>query len=474
MKKERTARKVTVAEGVSVLVFMATVMCVGSAIMGFSVQTLMTICCAFTLLVAYRCGWTWSDFANEMKETVGGMVPMFMLILGIGFLIGGLCYCGTVPVLVMWLANAINAKFILFLSFLLPGIMSYCIGSNFAPTGTIGVIMFSVAQIQGIPLGLVAAAVLSGANIGQYMSPLADNPNMVAGLMNVSVYDLHKKAYSITVPSVIVAAALFLVLGLRFGGGEEAVAASVAEFATAVQSNFNVSILVLIPLIMALVLSFLKVNSVIMLYASGIVAYVMGLFLQPFDFNGMVNVMWNGFSTDMCAGTITDSIAGLVNRGGMNSMSSCVIFTTIALVNVSMIKAIGALDIFGASLFKKCTSRGSMTLGGALFTTVICCATTDTYPSNVIATSFLKEHYEKAGIEPAKAAAMISIITNSMCSLVVPWSFGVIYCTGVMGVGVWEYMPYSFLAYALVLFMILFGYLGIGYNKNYKAEANKD
>ena len=52
-----------------------------------------------------------------------------------------------------------------------------------------------------------------------------------------------------------------------------------------------------------------------------------------------------------------------------------------------------------------------------------------------------------------------------------PWSFGVIYCTGVMGVGVWEYLPYSILAFSLIAIMVILGFLNIGYKEKDEAKA---
>lgn len=82
-----------------------------------------------------------------------------------------------------------------------------------------GLAMVGIAATTSIPVPLVVGAVVSGAWLGDKMSPLSDTTNLASGVSKVPLYaHIHSMQYT-TLPAAVVALILFTIAGLYYSGG---------------------------------------------------------------------------------------------------------------------------------------------------------------------------------------------------------------------------------------------------------------
>ena len=62
-------------------------------------------------------------------------------------------------------------------------------GTSFGSVATMGLAMVGIAATTSIPVPLVVGAVVSGAWLGDKMSPLSDTTNLASGVSKVPLYD---------------------------------------------------------------------------------------------------------------------------------------------------------------------------------------------------------------------------------------------------------------------------------------------
>jgi Na+/H+ antiporter NhaC len=91
------------------------------------------------------------------------------------------------------------------------------IGSSWTTAGTIGVGLTGVAAAIGVSPAITAGAVVSGAYLGDKLSPLSETTVLTAQLVGVRVDDHIKRQAWTSVPAFVIAFVVLLVLGLVKG-----------------------------------------------------------------------------------------------------------------------------------------------------------------------------------------------------------------------------------------------------------------
>ena len=249
-KQKKLHRAPTVFEAVFTIVCMIAVIGIGNGVLKFDLKMMLVVCTAINMLMAWRCHASWQEVQDGIVAKITSMGGCFLILLGIGFLIGSCMISGTMPLLVSWLAGLISPKYCLVLSFILLSILAVAIGSSFAAMGTLGVVMFSVADLQGIPVGMAAAAVICGSWFGQYISPVADVVNCAAQINEMSTYELIKDMIKPLGIATVITIIWFFVLGLNNTGYSADSMEKVNAFVADVNANFNTNPILILPIVL--------------------------------------------------------------------------------------------------------------------------------------------------------------------------------------------------------------------------------
>ncbi len=85
-------------------------------------------------------------------------------------------------------------------------------------SGTAGIAMMAIGEGLGLPLPLVAGAVLSGAYFGDKLSPLSDSTVLAASMAKVDVIAHVRAMLVLDVPAYIITSIMFTVAGWMYGG----------------------------------------------------------------------------------------------------------------------------------------------------------------------------------------------------------------------------------------------------------------
>lgn len=465
MSKKSVRHLPTTFEAYGIILLMILILGIGSAILGIEIKVLLMLCAAINLLLAKKCGNTWNDSIFLFSQKIADLSGTFIVMIGIGFVIGAWMISGTAPALVNWLSKLIAPKFILLLSFLLTGIMSSLIGSSFATMGTLGIVMFSTAIAQGIPAGMAAAAVICGSNVGQYISPLADCVSYISGINKIDIYEYIKNFALPVVISVIISAIFYFFYGIRFGAGRTN-ADSIITLQQNISENFNLNIVVVIPLVLALIMCFLKITPAIVLFCSGIVAIFIAIFVQNASLFDCTTAVWYGFdSASMLEGTeISQDFASFLDRGGVYSMSDGILFILIAMLTMSILEQSGVFTVIQNTLLKGATSINKLASITALFGSMFTVVTCDSYTTSAVMATSLRKMYVDAGYHPKKIAS-IGTAWCFMVEQILPWSFLAVYSASVYGVQVLDYVPGCIFYYSVALVTLLLTYMGVDNKK---------
>ena len=458
--KVRDKRPPSGIEAFGAIAIMIAILVVGSAIMGFEVKVLLVMCAASNAILAFRCGYTWDEIVALYSKKIADLSGTLVIMIAIGMVIGAWMISGTAPTLVSWLSRLIDPSHILMFSFILTAIMSCLIGSSFATMGTLGIVMFSASIAEGIPSGMAAAAVICGANVGQFVSPLADVTTYVSGVNGISLYDHIKQLAAPTIISCIVSIVAFYFIGRGHSLSSDALVA-VQELDQSIASTFVLNPVVIAPVILAIALCFFGINPAIVLFSSSVVAVIIAFFVQGQPIDACIAALWSGFdSQTMLSDTlITPDYADFLNRGGAASMGDSILFILVAMLAMSALELTGTFEVMQGVLFKKKLTIRPLAIVTAGCAGLFTVATGDSYTTTAMLASSLRGMYIVAGYQPRKIACLGTAWCFSI-EQVLPWSFIALYSASVYGVRIGDFAPGCIFYYSMMvttLFMTLMG-----------------
>lgn len=464
--KKRVKRKPTTVEALSGLMFLLAIIVVGNVWLGLSVELMFILATFFVGGIGWRCGFTYKEMKDGMIRSVADNAEMLCIMLGIGFVIGSWVFSGTVPVMIAWLAELISVQYVLVLSFLFCGIIAAIIGTSSATMGTIGVIMLSVATVQGVPPGIAAASVICGSFIGQVTSMLADMVNYNAALTGNTPQSLIRMCLPAESVGILVSAGFFFLAGMRMETSSDPNAmGSIDLLVENVFLGFKSSPIVLIPIAVLFLLVLKKVDVVPTLFLAGLSALAVGLFYQGFSIQDAFQAAYSGFKPSMLTipeGTpLMEEFTSLVTRGGMYSMSDFLISIPIMMAYCGMLATTGSAEVASQALFREVKKPGNAIAANTLSALFLCASTGSVMAPGVLGSKMFSGIYEKVGLS-RKNLAVSYQFACTMGALLFPWCAVTVYAQSVIKVPSVEWVPYLTLVYIPILAHIVFGYLGIG------------
>jgi NhaC family Na+:H+ antiporter len=259
-------------------------------------------------------------------------------------------------------------------------------------------------------------------------------------------------------------------MGLSTGGGSTAEATAKAQKELA--AVFHIAPVCLLPLVLLVVLSILRVPPFIAIFGTAIASCALAPFTQPQIVEHFVgkpeqNVVLNAIEASYKAlgeGFTLESgnekINTLFSGGGMASMLTTVWLIFGALSFAAIMEAAGFLDRLIAPLVERARSAGwliATVVGTCVGLNIVA---GDQYVADVMPSRAYRESFAANGLAPRMLSRTVED-SGTVTSPLVPWNSCGAYMTGVLGVPTIEYLPYAFFNIINPLMALLFGFTGL-------------
>jgi NhaC family Na+:H+ antiporter len=222
MSAPRTSPALSLAEALLPLVVMLLLFAGGVLVLPLSSELIVVVLLGAAAVaggVAVRQGATWDDIQRAAGEKLAAVLPVVLILIAIGALIGTWMLSGTIPLLVYWGVSLVDPRFLALTAFLTTALMSTFTGTSWGSASTLGVAMVATGAALGAPLPLVAGAVVSGAYFGDKMSPLSDSTIIAAVAARADLYRHIRHMLYTAGPSFV---ACLIVYGLAQGARSRA------------------------------------------------------------------------------------------------------------------------------------------------------------------------------------------------------------------------------------------------------------
>ncbi|GGD52382.1 Na+/H+ antiporter NhaC [Lacimicrobium alkaliphilum] len=432
-------------------------------------QIALLLAMGVAAIIGLKNGFTWKEIEEGIVHGISLSLGAVLILLSVGALIGTWLLSGTVPMLIYYGLKLLDPSFFYAATCIICAIVAMSIGSSWTTAATVGVALIGVANGMGMSEAVTAGAIVSGAYFGDKISPLSETTNLAPAVAGTELFEHIRYMLWTTIPSFILAVLLFVIVGLNASG--QASLEKIDKMQRLLEANFELSPVLLVPLIVLLALAIRKVPAFPTVSIGALLGGLWAAWFQPDVVQNLaqqgregwlasVTVVWTSLFNGVTLDTGNADLDDLLSGGGMSSM-----LNTIWLIICAM--SFGAV-VEKTGLLKRVVTvflRGAKTAGGMVTRTMLTCLgtnliTADQYMSIVMPGRMYKEEFAKRGLHQLNLSRSLED-GGTLTSPLIPWNTCGAYMHSVLMVSPLEYIFFAFFNLINPVLAIIYAYLGI-------------
>ncbi len=401
-------------------------------------------------------GFKWSFLQDALMAGGSSVLGAVLIMIFVGMTTGVWMACGSVPSMLYYGLELINPKFFCPIAFLICALTSLATGTSWGTAATMGVALIGVGGGLGIPLGLVAGAVISGAHVGDKLSPLSDTTLLSSASTKTNLFDHIVSMLYTTVPISVICLVLYSVLGYKYGSQALNIE-QIEVIKTGIATDLNISPWMLIPPALVIILSVKKVPATASFGIGIVFSVIWGMIFQGESLNDMFNYAINGYVSQ----TGVEGVDSLLSRGGAVGMASTIYVSILAGMFAGLLDKMTILSTLMTKVKKVVHTPGNL-----IATTVAACVALmvgggGQYCTLTLPGVAFRESYDELDVNSAVLSRTMED-TGTLIGSIIPWDVSAIFFATALGVATLEYLPFAFLPLITPFLAIIGGYLGYG------------
>ncbi len=395
-------------------------------------------------------GVTYANMQKAMADSLMSSVGALYLFFFIGILVTALLISGAIPSLIYYGTLLMSAKYFYVSVFLITGIIGVALGSSLTTVATLGVAFMGIGEAFDANLMVTAGAIVSGAFLGDKMSPLSDTTTIAAATVDVDLFEHIKNMLRTTVPALIICCGLYIYLSVSndasIGNVER-----IQHFRLALEKTGLVHWVSLLPFALLVVLAVLRVPAVMAMIYTSLLAVVIAQFLGYNDFAKYGAYFFSGFEPNKDWGP---DLVRMFSRGGLNNMFFTLTIVVLAVSMGGLLFALGVIPRLLKSISEWLSSRMRATIAVATTSVGVNILIGEQYLSILLAGETFKPIYDRLKLERKHLSRTLED-AGTVVNPLVPWSVCGVFIANQLNVSVIDYLPYAFFCYLSVLMTLV-------------------
>ena len=397
--------------------------------------------------------------ADNLKSVTGAI----LILLFVGALAGTWLISGVIPAMIYYGLQILHPSIFLPACVIICALISLATGSSWTTSATVGIALIGIGKALGIPVGMVAGAVLSGAYFGDKLSPLSDTTNLAPAMAGAELFTHIRYMTHTTVPSILVTLIVFIILGIGFSGDGTA---NSQELLAAMNEVFTINLLLFIVPIIVIVMIVRKTPPLVALFVGTILGTIAALIFQQelllslsgeskLSVYGTYQVIIDAITVSTEIETTSAALTDLFQSGGMEGMLGTIWLIICAMVFGGVMDAIGALSTISAALLSIAQSTFQLFASTVASCLTINITASDQYLSIVVPGKMFEKAYKDRGLAPENLSRTLED-SGTVTSVLIPWNTCGAYQSGVLGVDVSQYFFYAIFNWLSPFMTLLF------------------
>ena len=235
----------------------AAIMLGGIYLWDIPISILLLLETIFTGIVAIAKKTPYDQLQKAVFDSISAIISPILILLLIGGLVASWIMCGTVPTLIYIGLKSIDPGIFFLITFLMCSLTSMLIGTSWGTISTLGIAFMGISNGLGAAPVYTVSAIVSGAILGDKMSPLSSSVALACQLTGCGPIENMKTLMRTNIPCFILTLILYGYIGFSAQStGSSSVDTS--ALLNALTEEFTINILTLLPPALLIVLILLK------------------------------------------------------------------------------------------------------------------------------------------------------------------------------------------------------------------------
>ena len=451
-----------------VLLLSYNVLVYGDDALGGSNQFILLLGAAVAGIVGFYYKIGYQKMIDKVAENLQSVTGALLILLFVGALAGTWLISGIIPAMIYYGLQILHPSIFLPACIIICAIISLATGSSWTTSATVGIALIGIGKVLGIPVGMVAGAVISGAYFGDKLSPLSDTTNLAPAMAGGELFSHIKYMTLTTIPSIIITLVVFFILSLTQSTSG---AADTETLMLAIEEKFTITpwlfiipgtvILLIIkksPPLIALLIGTLLGGLFAIVFQSKILLEINESSILSFEV--AYRAIMNSITISTEINTSNTLLNDLFTSGGMEGMLGTIWLIICAMVFGGIMDAIGALERVSNALLNWAQTTFQLFASTVASCLAINLTASDQYLAIVIPGKMFAKAYKDRKLAPENLSRTLED-SGTVTSVLIPWNTCGAYQSGVLGVDVGDYFVYAIFNWLSPFMTLLFAAFNI-------------
>ena len=439
----------------------------GDDALGGSNQFILLLGGAVAAMVGFGQKISYKQMLQQVAENLKSVTGAILILLFVGALAGTWLVSGIIPAMIYYGLQILHPTFFLAACIIICALISVATGSSWTTSATVGIALIGIGKAMGLPVGMIAGAVISGAYFGDKMSPLSDTTNLAPAMAGGELFSHIRYMTITTVPTILVTLVVFLIIGFT---QETTAVAQTEPLLLAIKERFSINPILFIVPVFVVVLIARKTPPLVALLIGTLLGAVFALLFQrpllaelageaQLDMTAGYKVLMDTITVSTVVETTNPMLNDLFQSGGMAGMLGTIWLIICAMVFGGIMDAIGALKAISAALLNWAESTFQLFASTVVSCLAINVTASDQYLSLVVPGKMFEQAYKDRNLAPENLSRTLED-SGTVTSVLVPWNTCGAYQSGVLGVSVADYFIYAIFNWLSPFTTLLFAAIG--------------
>lgn len=389
-------------------------------------------------LVGIVGGRSWQELEKGAAASITRALPALFILLMVGTLVGLWMLSGTIPYIIYYGLQLLVPEVFYVAAVLLSAVVAISIGSSWTTAGTVGISLVGIAAASGLSVPVTAGAVISGAYFGDKLSPLSDTTNLAAAVTTTELFEHIRFLLWTTIPALLIALIFFGYLSAT--AAAEIDSSRIAIISAAIAANYELSPILLLPLIVTLGLAAFRKPAFTSLLIGAATAGFVALFSQPQLFvDNALQTVWSVAANGFESSTENAMLDDLLSRGGMESMLNTVWLIIAAMFFGGMMETSGSLKVMTRYLLMGVSSGPALLRRAGLTSFASNFITSDQYLAIALPSRMYAARFNDMNLKSKNLSRVLEDY-GTVTSVLIPWNTCGAFMAATLGVATQDYL----------------------------------
>jgi NhaC family Na+:H+ antiporter len=410
----------------------------------------------------------YTEMLEKVADNLKSVTGAILILLFVGALAGTWLIGGIIPAMIYYGLQILHPTIFLPACVVICALISLATGSSWTTSATVGIALIGIGKALGVPVGMVAGAVLSGAYFGDKLSPLSDTTNLAPAMAGADLFTHIRYMILTTVPSILVTLVVFIILGFGFSTSSTPDSQYLLQ---AIDKVFIIHGALFIVPAVVIYLIVKKTPPLVALFIGTLLGVVSALIFQQdlvqllsgettLSAVGAYRVVIDAITVSTEIQTTVPTLTDLFQSGGMEGMLGTIWLIICAMVFGGVMDAIGALAVISKALLAWANTTFTLFASTVASCLAINISASDQYLSIVVPGKMFEKAYKDRGLAPENLSRTLED-SGTVTSVLIPWNTCGAYQSGVLGVDVSQYFFFAIFNWISPFMTLLFAAMHI-------------